>query len=245
MIPAIDVDLGPGVAAFFTTRAGGVSTGAHAELNLGLNVEDEPQRVRVNLGRVADRAGAPLALGRQVHGAEVLQVRGAPRADDPLVGTADALVTVAGGVALAVVVADCVPVLLADPQRRVVGTVHAGRGGLLAVVVPRAIEAMRALGAEELRAAVGPAVCGRCYEVPAAMRDEVDCVVPGTASTTSWGTPALDLPAGVLAQLTDAGVQRVEHVAACTFTDERFYSHRAWSAGGERRGRFAGVVRLG
>ena len=244
MIPAIDVDLGPGTRALFTTRSGGVSTGPHAELNLGVNVDDEPELVAANFDRVSTSIGAPLALGRQVHGADVLEVPGPPDPGQSFVGTADALVSAARHVGLAVVVADCVPVLLADPGRGVIGTAHAGRGGLLAGVVPAVIDAMRGLGARDLRAVVGPAVCGSCYEVPAAMRDEVDAVVPGTATTTSWGTPALDLPAGVLAQLADGGVEHVEHVAACTFPDERFYSHRRWSADGERRGRFAGVVRL-
>lgn len=243
-LPVLEVDLGPGVRAFFTTRAGGVSVGEHAALNLGLAVEDEPRRVLTNHELLARELGAPVAFGRQVHGADVFDVVHPPSSVARSVGTGDGLVTTTAALGLGVVVADCVPVLLADAARGVVATAHAGRAGLVAGVVPRVLARMRALGAVEVSAVVGPSICGACYEVPAALRDEVDHAVPGTAATTSWGTPALDLPAGVLAQLGAHGVERVEHVAACTFTDERFYSHRRTGADGTRRGRFAGVVRL-
>lgn len=244
MLPVLEVDLGEGVRALFTTRGGGVSAGEHAELNLGLAVEDEPRRVLTNHDLVARELGTPLAFGRQVHGDDVRVVTGPPAPGSPTVGIADALVTTTTAVSLAVVVADCVPVLLADAERRVVATAHAGRAGLVAGVVPRVADRMRELGAEEIRAVVGPAICGRCYEVPSEMRDSVGKAVPGTASTTSWGTPALDLPHGVLAQLRDAGVTAVQHLEACTYTDDRFYSHRRFGADGTRRGWFAGVVRL-
>lgn len=184
-----------------------------------------------------------MAFAEQVHGADVHIVGGTPRAGSQTVATGDGLVTAAANVALGVVVADCVPVLLADPERGVVATAHAGRRGLVAGVVPAVLATMARLGADRIRAVVGPAICGACYEVPAAMRDEVDRLVPGAASTTSWGTPALDLPGAVVAQLHAGGVPDVARVAACTFTDDRFYSHRRWSADGTRRGRFAGVVR--
>src|SRR5690606_28727239 len=137
-----------------------------------------------------------------------------------------------------------------DPQARVVATAHAGRRGLVAGVIDAVLGAMVRAGAEPGRtvAAVGPAACGRCYEVPLEMQREVDAVVPGTASTTSWGTPALDLPGAVGRRLAVAGV-RVEHVGGCTIEDPQWFSHRASAAaadGGPPRppGRSAGVVRL-
>jgi YfiH family protein len=161
-------------------------------------------------------------------------------------GEQDALVTDQPGLGLGVLVADCVPVLLADPDARVVGVAHAGRQGLLDGVVGAALEALVAQGAhaERVRAVVGPAACGRCYEVPEQMRDEVAAVRPGTSSTTSWGTPALDLPAGVVAELRAAGVRTVVETGICTLEDERFYSHRLATRGGTTTGRFAGVVAL-
>ena len=97
--------------------------------------------------------------------------------------------------------ADCVPVLLADPVAGVIGAAHPGRPGLAAGVVPATVAAMRERGATDITAWIGPHVCGGCYEVPAEMRDEVGALVPAAVATTTWGTPALDLGAGVRAQL--------------------------------------------
>src|SRR5690606_959648 len=120
----------------------------------------------------------------------------------------DGVVTARPGLALAVLTADCTPVLLADPVAGVVGAAHAGRPGLLAGVAERTVRAMVRLGAEPERmlARTGPAVCGRCYEVPDWMRDEVAAAVPEAHATTRWGTPAVDMAAGVSAQLSRLGV---------------------------------------
>lgn len=246
------VDLGAGVVAGFTTRHGGVSPAPWSALNLGPNVGDEPARVRENRTRVGGWLGAPVAFAAQVHGDDVLQLGEAERAewasDAPPVaaGEADAVVTAAERLGLGVLVADCVPVLLADAEARVVGVVHAGRAGVRLGVVHRAVDALLAAGAttSSLRAAVGPAVCGGCYEVPAAMRDEVAAVVPVAASTTRHGTPGLDLPAAVLAQLAASGVRDVVHVDRCTLEDPDLYSHRRATASGTATGRQAGVVAL-
>jgi YfiH family protein len=137
-------------------------------------------------------------------------------------------------------------VLLADPRRGVVAAVHAGRAGVAAGVVAAAVRAMEEAGGRrhDIRAAVGPAVCGCCYEVPHALRDEVAAVVPHVASTTSWGTPSLDLPGAVAQGLRDAGTGAVHELGTCTRTDERFFSHRRATAEGSVTGRFAGVVML-
>jgi YfiH family protein len=164
--------------------------------------------------------------------------------DDPATGpsdavpTADAMVTTRRGVGLMIRMADCVPVLLADPRSGVVGAVHSGRTGTTLDIVGRAVERMRSLGAREVSAWIGPHVCGRCYEVPAQLRDEVAAVVPATRSETSWGTPALDLGAGVTAQLDAAGVSTV-NVGRCTLEDDRLHSYRR---DGADSGRLAGLV---
>jgi YfiH family protein len=245
-LPVLGVDLGPGVRAGFTTRAGGVSAPPWDELDLGLLVGDDPAHVRENRARVAAWAGAPVAWATQVHGADVHVVRGPDDAAADTVGEADALVSAAPGTAVGVLVADCVPVLLADPVARVVGAAHAGRRGLVAGVVQAALATMVAHGADpgRVRAVVGPAISGARYEVPAAMRDEVDAVVPGTACTTHAGTPGLDLPGGVAAVLRAAGVGDVRLTGWCTDADERFYSHRRAQRAGTTTGRFAGVVAL-
>ena len=241
----LEVDLGPGVRAGFTTRAGGVSPEPWQSLNLGLNVTDDAARVRANRARAGAWLGAPVAFASQVHGTDVAVVTDRGSTADS-VGESDAMVAVAAGVGLGVLVADCVPVLLADVEAGVVGVAHAGRRGLAHGVVPAVLDAMRSAGASvgRVRAAVGPSACGRCYEVPATMRDEVALARPATWSTTTWGTPALDLPAGVIADLEAAGVADVVHVGACTIEDERFFSHRRAARGGSTTGRFAGLVAL-
>lgn len=245
-IPVLEVDLGPGIRAFFTTRDGGVSTGPWAGLNVGTAVGDAPGSVEENRRRVEDAAGSPVTFVSQVHGRAVHRVsEGAESTTSSTAVEADALVAPAGGVAVGVYVADCVPVLLADPLQGVVAAVHAGRPGVEAGVVTAAVQAMVAVGAvaSRVRAAVGPAVCGRCYEVPGDLQARVARTVPDALSTTAWGTPALDLPRAVVAQLRAAGLRDVEHLDVCTRTDERFYSHRRASAEGLVTGRFAGVVR--
>lgn len=251
------VDLGDGVHAFFTTGAGGVSpapwstSGGGGGLNLGLNVSDDAARVAVNRSLAAERLGAPVAFATQVHGDVVLELGAAERAlwagrrPPGSAGEGDALVTSERGLGLGVLVADCVPVLLADPEARVVGVAHAGRKGVLAGVVHRALDALVARGADpaRVRAAVGPAVCGRCYEVPAAMRDEVAAAVPEAFATTSDGTPGLDLPSGVVAQLAARGVVATR-VERCTLEDPELFSHRRASAAGTTTGRQAGIVAL-
>jgi YfiH family protein len=230
--------LGP-VGVAFTDRAGGVSGGDFASLNLASRTDDDPASVAENRRRAAvaltGSPDTPLALMRQVHGDAVAQVT-LPLGEPP---EADALVTAERGVVLVVQVADCVPVLLADPEAGLVGAVHAGREGLARGVVPRAVERLTSLGAGRLRAWVGPHVCGGCYEVPAALREEVAARAPSSYAETTWGTPSLDVGAGVRAQLHDSGVLEVHDVARCTREDPELYSFRR---DGARAGRLAGLV---
>jgi YfiH family protein len=256
--PVLVVDLGDGVRAAFTGRSGGESPEPWESLNLGLGVDDDRSRVLRNRERAGGWLGAPVVFATQVHGAGVgvvlddgfasagfASARFASAQASGTWGEHDALVTAAVGVGLGVLAADCVPVLLADPVARVVGVVHAGRRGLVAGVVRAGLATMREHGADlaRTRAVVGPSACGTCYEVPAEMRADVAATHPATWSTTSWGTPALDLPAGVAAELLLAGVQ-VTRTDVCTITDERFFSHRRAAAAGATTGRFAGMVAL-
>jgi polyphenol oxidase len=185
--------------------------------------------------------GCGVADLSQVHGATVARAeRAVDIAVDDVRPRADGIVTDRPDLVLLVRAADCVPLLLADPGAGVVGAAHAGRRGLEVGVVPATVEQMRALGAREVTAWVGPHVCGSCYEVPAAMQAEVAAAVPAARATTSWGTPSLDLGAGVRAQLAEAGATVVD-VATCTLESPHLYSHRR---DGDRAGRHAGVVRL-
>ena len=188
------------------------------------------------LASVAAGTGARPVIMRQVHGSSVAVVDDSPGSTPP---EADALVSQRPGVALLARAADCVPVLLGDAEAGVVAAVHSGRPGLAAGVVPAAVARMRELGAERLTAWLGPHVCGRCYEVPEEMRAEVTQLVPESFSETSWGTPALDLGAGVRAQLAAVGVEVVHETGVCTREDPAWPSYRR---DGTAATRFAGVV---
>ncbi|BBC37226.1 Laccase domain protein [Streptomyces graminofaciens] len=228
----------------FTDRWGGVSAAPYVELNLGGAVGDDADAVRTNRELAAKSLN--LEAGRvvwmnQVHGADVAVVEG-PWGSDSDIPSVDAIVTTRRGLALAVLTADCVPVLLADPVAGVAAAAHAGRPGMIAGVVPAAVEAMIELGAEATRivARTGPAVCGRCYEVPDAMRAEVASVEPAAYAETSWGTPSVDVCAGVHAQLERLGVRDREQSPVCTLESRDHFSYRR----DRTTGRLAGYVWL-
>jgi polyphenol oxidase len=232
-------DAGP-VRWAFTDREGGTSAPPFGTLNLGGHVGDDSASVAANRAIVAKSIGVQgnrLLFMQQCHGRDVVQVDGPWGAAGP--PPADGVVTAQPGLALAVLVADCTPVLLADPDKGVIGAVHAGRPGMTLGIIDVAVARMRDLGATRLQAVVGPSVCGRCYEVPAAMRADAAAVAPEAAAVSWVGTPAIDVAAGVVAQLAAAGVD-VHWVPGCAREDSRLFSYRRDG----RTGRFAGVVVL-
>ena len=201
-----------------------------------------PARLAADRARVARRIGQPADrwhLMAQVHGRQVALVDRTCRPGSEL-RDVDAVVTALADRPLVVQAADCVPILLAG--RRSVGAAHAGRRGVHLDVVGAVVAALRDLGEEpeDLQVAIGPAIGACCYEVPPELRDEVGRQQPVAAATTTWGTPSLDLPAAVEAQLRRAGVHRVSRMETCTRCDpgERWFSHRA----DPRSGRQAGIV---
>ncbi len=211
-----------------TTREGGVSTGPYRSFNLGDHVGDDVGDVAANRHRLSGDLGLSsdrVIWMEQVHGRSVAAVDG-PRAEP--VPVTDGLVTAIPGLAVAVLVADCVPVLLGDPVAGVVAAVHAGRVGARIGVVPAALAAMARLGAApaDTEALLGPSACGECYEVPAAMQADVVAQLPGSASRTRRGTPGLDLRAGLFQQLADAGIGRIGVDPRCTIEDPSLYSYR-------------------
>ncbi len=219
----------------FTDRYDGVSAVPFDSLNLALVGDDDPAAVERNLALLMDDFAprASLADMHQVHGSTVVEA-GGPRE------RCDALVTDRPDVVLMVRVADCVPVLLADPRAGVLGAAHAGRQGLVEGVVEACVARMRELGADRIEGWVGPHICGACYEVPEALQQAVAAREPVSRSTTSWGTPALDIGAGVRAQLDRSGVA-VHDASRCTLESPELYSYRRDGAGA---GRFAGVIRM-
>ena len=225
-----------------TDRRGGRSTSPYDSFNLGSHVGDDPVAVAANRERLARELGVPgdrLVWMDQVHATRVAVVDGP--VEEPLEGT-DAVVTRTPGLVLCALVADCVPVLLADATAGVVAAVHAGREGVRAGVVPAALAAMAELDSRsaDVTALLGPAVCGACYEVPRAMQVEVARVAPTAAVYTRRGTPGLDLRAGLAEVLRSAGVGQVVHDPRCTVEDRFLFSHRRDGV----TGRQAGVVWL-
>ena len=216
------------------TAHGAVAVGFTGPLPIITDVSEARATVLADVAAVTGRT--PWVM-HQVHGAGVHVVVAADRVGDP-VPEADALATTRGDVALMTRAADCVPMLLASAEGAV-SAVHAGRRGLALGVVPEAVRSLRELGATRLTAWVGPHICGRCYEVPPSMQDEVASLVPASRSTTSWGTPALDLGAGVRAQLEAEGVDDVRAVDGCTREDDRWPSYRR---DGDAALRLAGVI---
>jgi YfiH family protein len=172
----------------------------------------------------------------QCHGSDIALVDGPWQGEPPSV---DGIVTTSKDVALAVLVADCTPVLLVDRVVGVAAAVHAGRPGMLQGIVGRAVDAMTDLGARSISAVVGPSVCGRCYEVPEQLRAQAAKVSPVAASVSWQGTPAIDVAAGVVDQLQARSVA-VQWIWGCSRESEELFSYRRQ----HRTGRFAGVVRL-
>ncbi|TMR92270.1 peptidoglycan editing factor PgeF [Nonomuraea basaltis] len=223
-----------------TDRHGGVSAPPYASRNLGGMVGDDPAAVRANRAGLAAELGVrAVVYMRQVHSADVAYVSEPFGDASPAL---DGVFTTEPGLALASLGADCPAVLVADPVARMAGAAHSGRPGTEAGIATALMAAMAAKGADPGRmvALVGPGACGRCYEVPAELREQVASRVPEAWSTTSWQTPALDLRAGIEAQLRAAGLADVRHDARCTIESDELYSHRREQPGG----RFAGLIWL-
>jgi YfiH family protein len=164
------------------------------------------------------------SVADQVHGRDVVVV------DRPGAGrgvAADGLVTHLGGVALAVVTADCAPVALSSPEG-VIGVAHAGWRGLEAGVLPATVAAMRALGASRVDAVLGPCIHPACYEFAGPELDRLVAVLgPGVAGTHTGGGPALDVPAAVAASLAAADARLVAEAGVCTSCSPEHWSWRA------------------
>ena len=219
--------------ATFTDRSGGVSQGAFASFNLGDHVSDDPEDVQANRALLASKFG-PVQFMNQVHGSRIVIIESVTD-EAP---TADALVTGIAGVSLAVMVADCIPLLLTSAE--VVAAVHVGRRGLVNGVAVKTVELMRDMGATKIHALLGPAICGRCYEVSQEVHDEVVALHPLATAQTLAGTPALDLPKALKACLVADGVSEISDLQICTFESADHFSYRRDGL----TGRQAGLVSL-
>ncbi|MFT3900321.1 MAG: peptidoglycan editing factor PgeF [Gordonia sp. (in: high G+C Gram-positive bacteria)] len=231
---------GAAIRRVVTTRDGGVSRAPYDSFNLGDHVGDDPRAVAANRARLAEHLGLPgdrVIWMQQTHSTNIAVVDG-PRTE--AIPDTDGIVTAQPGLALAVLTADCVPVLLADDEAGVIAAVHAGRVGARDGIIGEVLRAMVDQGArpERTSALLGPAASGNFYEVPAEMADDVERHLPGSRCQTEAGTPGLDLRAGITRQLQDAGVTAIVVDPRCTIADEKLFSHRRTAP----TGRLASVI---
>jgi YfiH family protein len=239
-----------GVRHAFFTRNGGVSEGLYASLNVGIGSHDLPAAVSENRRRCAAHFGAEaIVTAYQVHSALALRADGPWGQGSP---QADGVVTATPGVVCGALAADCAPVLLVDPQARVVAACHAGWKGALTGIVGATVAQMEALGAQRgrLRAAVGPCIGPASYEVGLEFRDRFVEADPAHARFFSGGPGPdkrlFDLPAFVLARLAAAGVETSEWVGrdTCAEADDFFSNRRAFKAGEPDYGRLLSAIGL-
>ena len=240
-----------GVRHSFFTRDGGVSRGLYDSLNVGRGSKDDPAHVEENRARAAAYLGASaeqLLTCYQIHSADAL-VAQQPFGDERPEG--DAIATAIPGLVCGALSADCAPILIADPEARVVASAHAGWKGALGGVVEAAVEAMTTLGAERSRmvAAIGPCIGPKSYEVGLEYLDRFVAADPYNERFFRPGVDAekrlFDLPAYVLHRLNGAGVNRAEWIGCDTLADERFFSNRrAFLSGDSDYGRFLSAIVL-
>ena len=217
----------------FTDRTGGLSTGAFLSRNLATHVGDDHAVVLANRARLESDLALPIQYMDQVHGKAVATIE--RQIISPPI--ADALLTQSAGIGLAVMVADCIPLLLASTET--VAAVHVGRKGLMNKVALEAIQEMRSHGASDMTAVVGPSICGRCYEVSQDVYDDVVKSFPLAASKTRQGRFALDLSRALIDQLQNFGIEIIDE-GRCTVEDKNLYSYRRDGV----TGRQVGVVWL-
>lgn len=216
----------------FFTRRGGASSGLFSGLNCGYGSSDQGEIVAINRARVAQAMGvapARLATVHQVHSDQVAVLRAGDDPADFAGIRADGIVTDQPGIALAVLTADCQPILLADAQAGVIGAVHAGWRGAQAGVIEAAVGAMNDLGATRIHAVIGPTISQSAYEVGDDFMQQFLDEDPDHHRFFAGGPkgrPMFDLPAFGLMRLREAGAI-AEWTRHCTYADaERFFSYR-------------------
>ena len=223
----------PGLRHAFFTRDGGVSGGIYGSLNGGLGSDDDPAHVAENRRRMAEQIGVRPKhfLGvHQIHSPDAVAVSG------PWEGAArpraDAMVTRTESLAIGVTAADCGPILLVDPNARVIGAAHAGWKGALTGIVESTVAAMEKLGAERagIVAAIGPLIRQHSYEVGA---EFVERFIEADAENAPFFIPSdrdghamFDLAGFIRMRLENAGVLMIDDIGVDTYADERFYSYR-------------------
>ncbi|GGA45157.1 peptidoglycan editing factor PgeF [Pelagibacterium lentulum] len=233
----------------FFGRRGGVSEGEFAALNASISVGDDSGNVAENIHRavMALKAGPlPVAMAKQVHGTDVLTIRAGH--DFKARPEADALVTDQPGIALGILTADCVPILLADPESGIIGAAHAGWRGAVGNILAATVNAMAELGAgvEDIVVAIGPSISAPAYEVGDTFAQMIREQFPHTSdflATKGYEKPHFDVPGLVRHQAEDLGLATFEQVGGCTYhSPELYFSHRHATHSGTRAGRQISLI---
>jgi YfiH family protein len=205
-------------------------SGAFASFNLGAHVGDEADAVARNRALLEQEVG-PVQFMNQVHGDRIAIIEEVTEE----IPTADSLITGIPGISLAVMVADCIPLLLQSPQA--VAAVHVGRRGLVNDITSKTIAVMKEMGASSITAHIGPSICGQCYEVSEEIYNEVTSLHP--AAATPGAGFMLDLPSALRAVLRSEAIDIIDH-ASCTVENAELFSYRRDAI----TGRQAGVISL-
>lgn len=203
----------------FTDRTGGISTGAFGSLNLALHVDDDPTVVLENRRLLEEQLGQRIQYMEQVHGDLVALIAASTIATP----TADALLTQESGIALAVMVADCIPLLLSNAGA--VAAVHVGRRGLLNGVAIKTLNKLRSLDSSPVTAVIGPSICGSCYEVSQEIFNEVTDQYPASSARSPSGGFSLDLAKALTLELIENGVTVIDE-SRCTVENDSLFSYR-------------------
>lgn len=245
---AANLDAIPKVRHGFFGRQGGYSAGDFAGLNVSWSVGDDAEIVERNRDLVKSTIEAgPLVILRQVHSARVETI------EEPVEASAieaDAIVTATPGITLAILTADCTPILLADPETGIIGAAHAGWRGAVDGIVGNVVSAMERLGADPARilAAYGPTIHAPNYEVGDKFKTDFIALHPGGARhfhVPPGGQAHFDLPGFVAAQLRAASIANIEQVGGCTYAHpDRYFSHRYATHQGTSTGRQIAVIGL-
>jgi polyphenol oxidase len=203
----------------FTDSTGGKSAGAFHSRNLALHVGDDSDTVALNRFDLSHEIDRPIQFMNQIHGSNIEIISEV----NQLSPTADAIITTNPKIALAVMVADCIPLLLSN--KKSVAAVHVGRKGLLNEVTEKTLSAMNSIDSSPVTAIIGPSICGRCYEVSEDVFTEVTSAFPHSSSRTPNGGFALDLSAALISDLQKVGVTVLDH-SRCTVEEPSLYSYR-------------------
>jgi YfiH family protein len=218
------------VETFFSNRLGGVGSPPYWTNNLARHVGEDAAVVDRNRRSISELVGE-IQFMQQTHGDTVAVVDGVVNPEPQ----ADALVTAESGITLAVLVADCIPLLLWDDIEQIVAVVHVGRRGLLNGIALRTLTVMNSIGAKRIQGLLGPSICGRCYEVGDEIYEEVSNAYPLARSVSTRGNLSLDLPIALTDTLTTLGVQ-VSQSTICTVENPNYFSFRRDGITGRQAG---------